>query len=69
MDVPKHNSTVVDETPIVESDKETGVDTSIGKDKGKVKVDERIMKKNSMTAPTYSSKAKIEEKKEKLLKV
>lgn len=36
----KNNSTIVDKTPIMESDKVTGVDASIGEDKDKGIVDE-----------------------------
>lgn len=39
MDVPKNNSIVIDETPSVESDKALGVNVSVGKYKGKGKVD------------------------------
>lgn len=44
VDVPKNNCTVVDETPAVESDKVTGVDTSVGEDIGKRKVNDPVIK-------------------------
>lgn len=47
MDVQKNNSTMVGETPAVESDKAISVDISVGEDKGKVRVDEIIVNKIS----------------------
>lgn len=39
-EMPKNDKTMVNETPIMDSNKETGVNANVGKDTGKGKVDE-----------------------------